>query len=493
MQRMREHTAPRVAVIGGGISGLAAAFHLRELADAAHTPLDVQLLEQSGRIGGSIQTLYPQGGWIAEAGPDVFVMEKPWALALVHRLGLGPEVLAPREEFRHTHVVRNGRLVEIPEGFLLMAPVKALPFLLSPLLSPWGKLRVGMEPLVPRRKSEEDETLASFVQRRFGHELLDRVVQPLLGGIYSADPSKLSLRSSMPRFAQMEGDRGSVLLAMWLAHRKAQARKKDKTAPSGPLMGLRNGMGTLVDALAARLEDDIRTDMEVTALDLLPRNDGWRITLAGKGPVLADAVICAAPTHAACRLLEQASPRLASGLRAIEHSSVITVNLAFRAADCPPLPRSHGFVVPFKEHRSLMAATFVHQKFIGRVPEDVVLLRAFLGGALQPEMMGRTDEEIFSLCKKEFRELLGLTAAPIWAHLARWDRSLPQYMVGHQHRIADIQRELEMLPGLALAGSAFLGGGLADCIHSGEIAAEKTFAALARAAENTVPAPAHAG
>lgn len=489
MGPMREHSAPRVAVIGGGISGLAAAFRLRELAASAGTPLNVQLLEQSGRVGGSIQTLYPQEGWIAEAGPDVFVIEKPWALALVHRLGLDQEVLAPREEFRHTHVVRNGRLVEIPEGFLLMAPVKALPFLRSPLLSPWGKLRVGMEPLVPRRKTTDDETLASFVRRRFGGELLDRVVQPLLGGIYSADPSKLSLQASMPRFAQMERSQGSVLLAMWSAHRKAQARRTDKKAPSGPLMGLRNGMGTLVAALEGRLGDSIHTGMEVTSLDPLPRNEGWRIALAGRDPILADAVLCAAPTHAACRLLQHAGPRMAGELRAIGHSSVITVNLAYRAADCPPLPCSHGFVVPFKEGRSLMAATFVHQKFIGRVPGDVVLLRAFLGGALQPEMMERTDGEIFSLCQKEFRDLLGLTATPIWTHLARWDRSLPQYAVGHQQRIATIERELESLPGLALAGSAFLGGGLADCIHSGEIAAEKTFAALTRSA---VPAGAGA-
>src|SRR6202162_5653497 len=257
---MADNGAPRIAILGGGISGLSAAFRLLELSAKHEAPLEVTLLERGPRVCGALCTIREQQGFIAEAGADSFLTEKPWALDLVRRLGLDGELVATRAEFRRTYVVRNGALAEIPEGFSLLAPTRMLPMLRSPLLSPLGKLRVMIEPLIPRRRGHRDESLASFVTRRLGREVLERIAQPLAGGIYTADPEHLSLRATLPRFADMEARHGSVIRGLRAAARKhgAESGKSGKHGKPGGISGarwslfasMRGGVGTIVDALA---------------------------------------------------------------------------------------------------------------------------------------------------------------------------------------------------------------------------------------------------
>ena len=292
---MADGGAPRIVILGGGIAGLSAAFRLKELSAKHDAPLEVTLMERGLRLGGALRTIREQG-FIAEAGADSFLTEKPWALDLVRRLGLDGELIATRAEFRRTYVVRNGALAEIPEGFSLLAPTRMLPMLRSPLLSPLGKFRVMLEPLIPRRRGHRDESLASFVTRRLGREVLERIAQPLAGGIYTADPEHLSLHATLPRFADMEARYGSVIRGLRAAARKQGAESSKTGGASGArwslFASLRGGVSTLVDALAQRLGESVRHNVEAMALERIDgggavaRRPRWRVVDTGQ-PVVS--------------------------------------------------------------------------------------------------------------------------------------------------------------------------------------------------------------
>jgi protoporphyrinogen/coproporphyrinogen III oxidase len=496
---MADGGAPRIAVLGGGISGLSAAFRLLELSAKHETPLEVTLLEGGARVGGALHTIRKQG-FIAEAGADSLLTEKPWALDLVRRLGLDGELVGTRAEFRRTYVVRNGALVEIPEGFALLAPARLLPMLRSPLLSPLGKLRLMIEPLIARRSGHSDESLASFVTRRFGREVLERIAQPLAGGIYTADPDRLSLHATLPRFAEMEARHGSVIRGLRAAVRAHEA-KSGKSGGSGGTSGarwslfasLRGGVGTIVDALAQRLGETVRRGVEVVALERVGGGDAakgrprWRVATADGAALEADAVICALPAYRAAPLFEPSSPALARALGTIGYASAAVVNLAWREGDFPRAPRSFGFVVPAIERRRIIAGSFTSLKYRGRAPAGTILVRAFIGGAMQTELMALDDAAMVEVARAEFRALLGVEAAPLWALVSRWPDSMPQYAVGHHGRVAEIERAAAALPGLELAGAALRGVGIPDCVLGGERAAQAVFSAL-----GADPATAHA-
>jgi oxygen-dependent protoporphyrinogen oxidase len=472
------HIAFRVAVIGGGVAGLTAAHRLRELAAPHEMPLDVAVYERGPVLGGPLRTLH-RDGFVMEAGADSFLTEKPHARELAVRLGLGADLIPTREEFRRTFVVRNGRLVEIPEGFSLLAPSRLGPVLRSKLFSPWAKLRIALEPLIPARRDVRDESLASFVRRRLGREVLERVAQPLASGIYTADPERLSMLATMARFAEMEQRHGSLIRGMRAAERaRGTADGGNSGARWSLFLSLRRGMGSLIDALAGRLGDSIRRNSEVAALT----RDGprWRIAFASGASETADAVICAAPAHAAACMLREADPHLAELLGAIRYASAAVVNLTFRAADFPKPPAMFGFVVPAVERRRIIAASFTSLKFERRAPDGFVVLRAFIGGELQRDMMERSDEELIDAAREEFRTLLGVAAAPGIVHVARWPQSMPQYEVGHLERVAEIERRAAALSGLALAGAALRGVGIPDCVRSGELSAESIVKSIAR-------------
>jgi protoporphyrinogen/coproporphyrinogen III oxidase len=464
-----------VAVVGGGITGLAAAYRLRELAAAHEFPLEVSLLERGARYGGALETIR-RDGFVIETGADSFLSEKVAAAELARRLGLGAELISTREIYRKTFVVRAGRLVEIPTGFSLLAPARLGPVLRSPLFSPIGKLRIALEPFIALRTSDDDESLDSFVTRRLGREVLERVAQALAGGIYTADPKLLSMAATMPRFVEMERRHGSVVKGM----RAAETARASKTEVSGArwsmFQSFRNGMATLPEVLAARLAGYIRNGAEVVGMS---RNgDGWRLALASGDSFDADAIICAAPAHAAARMTATAAPAAAKMLGEINYASAATVNLSYRESDFDGPPRAFGFVVPAIERRRIIAASFSSFKFEGRAPAGAILARAFVGGEMSREMMQLSDDQMAAAVREEFRELLGVTAAPGFAEVRRWPDSMPQYEVGHLSRVAAIERAVAEIPSFAIAGAAYRGVGIPDCVRSGEDAAEAIFAEL---------------
>jgi oxygen-dependent protoporphyrinogen oxidase len=470
-------SGPRIVIIGGGISGLAAVHRLLELSKANKSPIHLTLLEASPRLGGIIQTIH-RDGFLLERGPDSFISEKPAALELARRLGIDSQLIQTNEQHRRSFIVRNGRLRPVPEGFQLMAPSRFWPFLTTDIFSLIGKLRMSADLLLPRRiaNGTNDESLASFVRRRLGREALERMAQPMVGGIYTADPESLSLRATLPRFLDMEQQDRSLILSML---RKARTAKI-QTGVSGPryslFLSFDKGMHVLVQALENAISVpniQIRLNTKVEALERPgPTSSSWRIRTDKNEMLEAEAVCLAAPSYIAADLMSDVAPQLSSQLRKIEFASTATVNLAYRRADIAHALDGFGFVVPFIEKRALIACTFSSVKFKERAPTDHILLRAFVGGALQPEMLQLDDAEIVIRVERDLNELLGVNGKPLFVELARWNNSMPQYAVGHLDRMREIEKEVAALTGLALAGNAYFGAGIPDCIRSGEKAAE---------------------
>lgn len=453
----------RIVVVGGGISGLADAHRLIELGQT-----DVTLIEASPRLGGTIQTEF-RDGFLIERGPDSFISEKPEALALAKRLGLESRLIQTNEKFRRSFIVRGGRLRPVPEGFQLLAPSRMWPFLTSDIFSVAGKMRMAADLFMPRKSTNgtQDESLASFVRRRLGQEALERMAQPMVGGIYTADPETLSLRATLPRFLEMERKHRSLILAM------LRQSNVQKTGTSGAryslFLSFDRGVQVLVDALT-RINADFRFNTRVESLRLEDRT--WTITTTNGEQLKADAICLAVPAYVAATLLNDVNRDLAEKLRQVKYASTATINFGYeRSAINHPLD-GFGFVVPYIEKRSLIACTFSSVKFSGRAPDGHVLLRAFAGGALQPDIFALDESVLAARVESDLRELLGITAKPLFTEVAKWERSMPQYEVGHLDRINEIENEIKNLPGLALAGNAYRGAGIPDCIRSGETAAE---------------------
>jgi protoporphyrinogen/coproporphyrinogen III oxidase len=454
--------AKRVVIVGGGISGLAAAHRLVEL---GLPQTQITLIEASERLGGTLETRH-RDGFLLERGPDSFISEKPEAVSLAKRLGLESRLIETNEQYRRSFIVRNGRLRPVPEGFQLLAPSRVWPFIITDIFSLSGKLRMAADLVLPRENGKQDESLASFVRRRLGREALERMAQPMVGGIYTADPETLSLRATLPRFLDMERDHRSLIMAMM--------RQRPKAGTSGAryslFLSFDRGMEVLVDALA-EVVSNVRLNTRVKNISF--ESGTWLIQSESGLTLEADAVCLAVPAYTAARLLENVNSRLASRLNAIKYASTATINFAYpRAAIKHPL-NGFGFVVPYIEKRSLIACTFSNVKFDQRAPDDHVLLRAFAGGALQPEMFVRDNLE--TLIEADLRELLNIDRSPLFTEVAKWERSMPQYEVGHLDRVQAIEDEAKSLRGLAIAGNAYRGAGIPDCIRSGEAAAEILF------------------
>lgn len=460
----------RLAVIGGGIAGLAAAHRAIELSRERGIELDLVLLEARDRLGGSIETERVDG-FLIEAGPDSFLSEKPWALDLCRRLGVEHRLVRTDDRFRKTFVWFRGRLHPLPAGFQLLAPTRLGPFLGSSLFSWPGKLRMALDLVLPRGMERADESLGSFVRRRLGREALERVVEPLVAGIYTADPEALSLAATMPRFLDLERRERSLILGLWRA-----SRRTPETGTSGARWSLfvtfAGGMGELVDTLAACLPPgSVRLKQRVSGVER--RGDGWRIEMADGGVLEAERVIAASEAHAASRLLRYADPTLATLLQVLPSASAATVSLGYRRADVPHPLDGFGFVVPRTEGRSLLACTFSSVKYPGRAPAGHVLLRGFLGGAANPAVLDRDDDDLVRGAREDLRAALGIRAEPVVIRVHRHPLSMPQYDVGHGRAVDAIEERLRTAPGLSLAGSAYRGVGIADCVRSGEAAAER--------------------
>jgi protoporphyrinogen/coproporphyrinogen III oxidase len=469
----------RIVVIGGGIAGLAAAHRLVELKNQQSTDFEVTLLEASNRLGGCIAT-DRVGDFLVEAGPDSFITEKPWALRLCERLGLGSRLRSTQAAYQKIYIVHHGKLVPLPEGFLLLAPTQLRPFMQTSLFSWSGKLRMAAELLMPRGNSSTDESLGAFVRRRFGAEALERVAQPLIGGIYASDPDKLSLSATMPRFKEMERSKRSVIWAMWSEQRR-RARKRE--AGSGArwslFVTLAGGMQELIDSIARRLPAEcVRLNTAVAKILPTGSSQTWQIATGTDESLEADGVVFATPAFQTAKILAAAAANAATELANISYASTATVSLAYRNQDFSRMPDSFGFVVPAIESRNIMACTFSSLKYPGRAPEGHVLLRAFVGGSLQPELFEKDDTQMEESVRAELASLLSVTAQPLFVRICRHRDSMPQYYIGHQEKIQRIASALDKHSNLALAGSAYHGVGISDCVRTGEEAAEKLFEQL---------------
>jgi oxygen-dependent protoporphyrinogen oxidase len=478
MNDTRHEERRRIAIIGGGISGLSAANRLVEHSARLKPLPEIVLLEASSRPGGIVRT-ERRDGFVMEAGPDSFISEKPEALELAKRLGIASRLIETNDSHRRSFIVRKGKLRAVPEGFQLMAPSRFWPFVTTGIFSWPGKARMALDLVLPRRSAangNDDESLAQFVRRRLGQEALERMAQPMVGGIYTADPENLSLRATMPRFLEMEREHRSLISAMWKQRRKGRASESKGT--SGPryslFLSFDEGMQVLVDEIIARLSAvSVRLNTKVESLAFDGELKKWSICVREGETISADAVCLALPSYASAKLLRDVDTTLADELEAIPYASTATVNLAYKRSDITHPLDGFGFVVPLIEGRSVLACTFSSVKFAGRAPENHALLRAFVGGALQPEIFALDEEAIIELVSRDLQQLLGIQKPPLFAYVEKWPRSMAQYHIGHMERVERIRQRLSLNPGLKLAGNAFSGAGIPDCIRSGEAAADQ--------------------
>jgi oxygen-dependent protoporphyrinogen oxidase len=456
----------RIAVVGGGISGLAAAYALEEERRAG-ADVEYVLYESSSRLGGVLRTEHING-CVVEAGPDSFITEKPWAADLCRAMGIGEQLIGSNDADRKTYILTRGRLVEMPDGLMFMVPTKILPTGLSPLFSWKTKLRLAQELLHPPRAADGDESVAEFVERHYGSEMVDRLADPLLSGVYGGEAANLSVRAVLPRFAEMERTHGSLGKAMLAARRKMSSARK----PTPPLFtSLKNGMQSLAETIVARLRPDaLLTSTPVLAIQQQREAGGWTVS-AGLKSDQFDAVIVALPGPAAASVLHITSPELSRELGAIQYSSSITVVLGYDDQVRRSLPPGFGFLVPRSEGKRLLAATFVHNKFPHRAPPDRALLRCFFAATNAESVWPYADDQIIGIVRNALQEILGLRAEPLFARVYKWKSAMAQYGVGHLERLERIQQLRQQLPGLALAGNAYRGIGVPDCVRSGRDAA----------------------
>jgi len=476
--RGMETSKAHVTIVGGGITGLSAAYYLERAAEKAGLALDYTLVERGDRWGGKVLTervtVPGVGAFVVEAGPDSFITQKPWALALARELGLDDALLGTNDHLRSNFVLKHGKPVLLPDGVFLLVPTKFRPFVLSPLISLPGKLRMGLDLLIPPRRDDGDETLAEFVTRRLGAEALDRIAEPLLSGIYNADAERQSLLATFPQFRQTEQTYGSLTRGMLAARRKPKPTPAANRKRTSVFTTFRAGTDTLITTLAERLGGDLRRGTSVERIDRTDR--GYTVDLSDGTRLHSSAVILASPSYAAAELVRPFAPAAADELASIRYVSTGTISLAYRAEDVRrPLP-GFGLVIPRSERRPINAVTVCSTKFDGRAPEGAVLLRVFFGGSRSPETMALDDAALLALVSAELKAFLGIEAAPLFHRIYRWREANPQYDVGH---LGLLERVEAALPeGIVLAGGAYWGVGMPDCIHQAQTAAERIVARL---------------
>jgi protoporphyrinogen/coproporphyrinogen III oxidase len=475
-----------VAILGGGIAGLSAAWRLQQASAREGLPLRYTVIEQAGRWGGKMRTeLVERDGdsaaWVLEAGPDGLLTRKPWALALARALNLDAHLLFPTPENSRAFVLRRGKPVPLPAGLQLLAPTQWGPFLRSPLFSPWGKLRIALDLLLPPRRSnaDEDESLASFVRRRFGDEALQRVATPMMAGVFNAESERQSILATFPQFAVLEQSHGSVIRGLRAASRNAPP------ADAPAFLSFAAGNQTLVDALIAQLTGTLRLNASVR--DITPAEQGrYMLRLDDGATLTADAVILATPADVSASLLRDLAPEAATLLGSIRYAGIGAIYLAYRRDDVPHPLHGTGIVIPSEEGRRIDGITWVSSKWSHRAPPGHALIRVFFGGPHTRAMLALDDAHLIAAIRDELADILGIQAAPLFTRIFRWPDGYPQYDVGHRERVAAIEAALP--PGMAVAGSAYRGVGVPDCIHSGELAAQKVIEQLSGAQRQRIAA-----
>ncbi|MCA9050677.1 MAG: protoporphyrinogen oxidase, partial [Planctomycetaceae bacterium] len=455
---------------GDGISGLAAAHHVTK-SDAA---ANVTVFEAGNRCGGVIGTEHADGFQI-ELGPDSLLKALPWGVGLCQRLGIENELIGTDTTHQKTWILRSGKLRPLPDGLAIMAPRRIWPTVKSPILSIPAKLRMACEWFVRQKSDDTDESLASFASRRFGREAFERLIQPLVSGIYMADPRKLSMRAALPRFMEMEAKHGSLIRAARHAVREQQQRERSGTAEGngGMFVTPQTGVGRIVEAIIRRLpKDSLRLNSPVCGL-ARAATGGWNVSVADGPPEHFDGVIVATPSDKAARLLVNENKSLSLELNSIAHSGCVVVTLAYNRDDVHHPLDGHGFVIPQVENRDMIACTFSSVKYAGRAPDGQVLLRVYLGGATRPEALNYDDDQVLQVVARELNPLLGIQGTPQLTRVVRWPNVMPQYHVGHLELMDRVDAQVAKLAGVELAGNSYRGVGIPHCIHSGEQAAER--------------------
>ena len=469
---------PNVIIIGGGIAGLAAAVHLKSGAKAYGKDMRVLVLEKNTRIGGKILT-EKIDGYLVEGGPDSFLPEKVWSVNLAKHLGLEPELLPSNDQFKGTFIYSGGRLHSLPEGVMLMVPTSFWPMAKSNLITWTGKLRMGMEVFVPKRRSRDDESLASFVTRRLGRECLEKIAEPLVAGIHTSNPDNMSVLATFPRFVQMEQKSGSLIRGM-IAAMKSRPHATLSGPPPKPgspkmtyFMSFKNGMQTLSQACVDHIGmDSIRLSATVKAVE--PKGKGYAVVLESGETLEADHVMIASAAYEAANMVKGFDATLAAQMNRIEWSSSGTVTVAFRKEDVKVPLQGFGFIVPRVEGRRVNAATYSSIKWSFRAPDDMVQIRVFVGGGHHEELVHELDDAgMVRTVLEELDGILGLKANAQFSKVYRWNKGMPKYTVGHLDRIAVIDRTVAAHPGLHLIGCSYKGIGIGDCVHEAQTAAEK--------------------
>ncbi|MEM7029672.1 MAG: protoporphyrinogen oxidase [Chloroflexota bacterium] len=463
----------RILIVGGGISGLATAYFLQKEANAAGISLQYTVVEKESHLGGKVVSKRSDG-FVIEGGPDAFLTQKPWALALAKELGLESELIGTNDHRRNVYVLHKGKLCLLPAGWRLTVPTQWGAFLKTPLLSPWGKLRILFDLIIPPRLDQSDESLADFITRRMGREVLDKLAAPIMAGIHIADPNRLSIQSTFTRYTDMERKYGSLIAGTRQQMKTAQTQDTNRDQPKLPMfMSFKGGVSTLIEALTDHLTGQIETGKSVQSLS---RNgdDHYRAKLSDGAVAKFDAIVLTTPASLAAKLLAPTQPELAQKLAAIRYISSATISLAYKKSDINHPLDGFGFVVPKTEPSRLLAGTWVSSKFDHRAPDDYVLIRVFVGGYANEHLVDLADEGLVSIVREELGTIMGITAAPTEHYIYRWHKGTPQYDVGHLEHLAEIERLTENASGnIYLTGSSYRGVGLPDCVHQAELTAKR--------------------
>ncbi|MCA9915876.1 MAG: protoporphyrinogen oxidase [Anaerolineae bacterium] len=458
----------RVVIVGGGISGLSAAWYLQKEASERGIDLEYIVLEKSSRWGGKVLTEEVDTGdrtaFVVEGGPDSFTTQKPWALQLAKEIGLEERLLGTNDEKRNVFVLNKGKPVVMPDGVLLIVPTKFTPFALSPLISPLGKLRMGLDLLIPAKDDDEDETLAQFIRRRLGNEALDKIAEPLMSGIYNADAEQQSILATFPRFRAIEKQYGSLTRGM-IASRKKRPPTPQSGKKKSVFMTMQGGTNELIDALVPKLSGDLRLNTGVVTIENSAKNS-YRLILDDGSELEADAVILATPAYISAEFIHEIAPDAAKRLEKIRYVSTGTISFGFKATDIPNLLDGVGVVIPTSENRPINAITISSTKFDHRAPDGTILLRAFFGGSRSPESMHLDDDVLLETVRTELDSILGIAAEPLFHRIYRWWNANPQYDLGHLELVDKIEAALP--EGLYVTGSPYRGVGMPDCVHQSQ-------------------------
>ena len=471
----------RIIVVGGGIAGLSAAYHAQKNIPGAH----ITLIESASNWGGKIITdrvPFDGGQFIIEGGPDTFLATKPWGVALCKELGIGERLHGTNQNKKNTYVLNKGRLLPLPEGLAMMIPSDIPSILRSRLISWFGKTRMGLDFLLPVKNVNGDESLGTFVSRRLGREAYENLIEPLMSGIYAGDGDQLSLASTFPYLRDLETKHGSLARGAIEMRKKmnisGQKIQGSRSAFLTPTTGLAEIVEALVESLKSKV--DLRLNTRVSSVTRNLESDTWNVTFDST-TIESDAVILATPAYVSGNLLASFDPELASTLKSIPYASTATVSLAYRLSDVPRELDGYGYVIPRREGRKALACTWTSTKFPHRAPNGYALIRVFVGRAGQD--IPWDEGELLEVAKEELKLTLDVNTEPLASRVFMWDRAMPQYNLGHPEILKRIDAALENHPGLALAGNGYRGIGIPDCIHSGELAAEKILKSMSLRAD----------